>query len=582
MDYTASSPGKKVCFVLLCLLIAVTVLTDCAAQTTTTTYRPTTTTVRPTTTTIRPTTTTARPTTTTTTTTLPCYDSDGGQNLNVKGYVSGPPIVISRCGGACWDSCVNITHVWEWYCVGNSPRSQAFPCPAREECVDGSCVPLRDGWCVKDADCEEGIVCDLTTGFCIYCYTDADCDRDNGEICDGGWCAAVDECFEEYGDAEVQEACEDAYGPITRTCGSCTCRYGCAYNNWCEIRPTRNCVCGDGICNYEFNEDCEQDCRLTCNGRSAGISSGSILGGNTFWDTVSGTLTSPADADLYEATMGWWMRQAEISLCTQDGGSANFDSYLCLFDGNKNLVASNDDACGQASKITYSPSSYGSAPAFLVVSGYGNSYGDYTIAHREVTTTTMAPTTTIPRLTTYCNGRYTQSESGSLVPTTGWQTASGSLNAAGDTTRYRVTATADGYYEFSLCSADGGSAGYDSYLCLLNSAGTLINGNDDACSTQSKVAGTLSTGTYYIQVSGYGSNYGTYTLAYRRLPQAPTTTTLPRVTTTTIPTARTSCPLGSTRTAAGSVGLIIPNTGWQTVSGSLTLPPFSSQVLVAE
>ena len=123
-------------------------------------------------------------------------------------------------------------------------------------------------------------------------------------------------------------------------------------------------------------------------------------------------------------------------------------------------------------------------------------------------------------LTTSCNGRSTSADTATLSPSTSWQTVSGSLSSGTDTKRYKVSVTATGNHEFSLCSADGGSAGYDSYLCLFNSAGTQLASDDDGCgTTASKITYNFtSTGTYYIQVSGYGTAYGSYTLAYRRTP----------------------------------------------------------------
>ncbi|MFN4253893.1 MAG: MopE-related protein [Saprospiraceae bacterium] len=59
----------------------------------------------------------------------------------------------------------------------------------------------------------------------------------------------------------------------------------------------------------------------------------------------------------------------------------------------------------------------------------------------------------------------------------------------------------------SLCSGTN----YDSYLYLLDSAGTLILSNDDYCGLRSFFSYTLdSNSTYYIVVDGYSGNQGNY------------------------------------------------------------------------
>jgi hypothetical protein len=166
------------------------------------------------------------------------------------------------------------------------------------------------------------------------------------------------------------------------------------------------------------------------------------------------------------------------------------------------------------------------------------------------TTTTSTTTTTLPSgLSTTCSGRTTSQDAATISPTTNWQTISGSLSSSTDTKRYKITVTSPGQHEFSLCSADGGSANYDSYICIFDSSGNLIASNDDYCNRQSKITFSFSsTGTYYIQISGYSSNYGSYTLAYRKTPVTTTvttttytTTSLPAVTTTTIPPCPYTC-----------------------------------------
>ncbi len=178
-----------------------------------------------------------------------------------------------------------------------------------------------------------------------------------------------------------------------------------------------------------------------------------------------------------------------------------------MFDSNGNQVGDdNDDFCEYASKKTetLSPGTY-----YIQVSGYSSSYGSYTLSYRRTPSGT----------TTTCNGRSTSSDTATISPTTSWQSVSDSLSSGTDTKRYRVTVSTSGQYEFSLCSGDGGSCDYDSWICLFDSNGNQVgDDNDDFCEYASKKTETLSPGTYYIQVSGYSSSYGSYTLSYRRCP----------------------------------------------------------------
>ena len=159
------------------------------------------------------------------------------------------------------------------------------------------------------------------------------------------------------------------------------------------------------------------------------------------------------------------------------------------------------------------------------------------------TTTTTVTTTTLPSgLSTTCSGRTTSQDTATISPTTNWQTISGSLSPSTDTKRYKITITSPGQYEFSLCPADGGNADFDSYICIFDSSGNFITSNDDYCTTQSKIRYSFSsTGTYYVQISGYSSrHYGSYTLAYRKTPVTTTTTTTISTTTTSTTTSTTT------------------------------------------
>ncbi len=149
-----------------------------------------------------------------------------------------------------------------------------------------------------------------------------------------------------------------------------------------------------------------------------------------------------------------------------------------------------------------------------------------TITSTTTTTASTTTTTTLPG-TTVCNGRGTAIDTAAISPTTSWQTISSSLSSSSDTKRYQVSVTSTGQHEFSLCTTDGGTSSYDSYLCLFNSNKNNIASDDDGCSSiggpsqSAKITYSIgSTGTYYIQVSGYSNAFGSYTLAYRRTPSS--------------------------------------------------------------
>jgi len=107
------------------------------------------------------------------------------------------------------------------------------------------------------------------------------------------------------------------------------------------------------------------------------------------------------------------------------------------------------------------------------------------------------------------------------APTTSWQTVSGSLPDETTYNRYDFYLYSDMTYYFSLCSADGGAASYDSYLCLYGYGygcgyTSFLASNDDYCGNASYISYTATqSGWTSLYISGYGSNYGSYTLAYK-------------------------------------------------------------------
>jgi hypothetical protein len=105
---------------------------------------------------------------------------------------------------------------------------------------------------------------------------------------------------------------------------------------------------------------------------------------------------------------------------------------------------------------------------------------------------------------------------GTLTPTTSWQTASSQIYA-GEYSVYNVTA--GDVYEWSICSADGGNATYDTELTLTDASNNELDYNDDFCSTQSKITWTATiTGTVRVHVTEYHclTNSSNTTLVYQK------------------------------------------------------------------
>ncbi len=88
--------------------------------------------------------------------------------------------------------------------------------------------------------------------------------------------------------------------------------------------------------------------------------------------------------------------------------------------------------------------------------------------------------------------------SGTLSTTSSSWTTVSTVNYGGDYQLYSVTSGKT--YEWTLCTADGGSASYDSYLTLYNNSGlAILCRSDDYCGDDAKIMWTATfTGTVRI------------------------------------------------------------------------------------
>lgn len=232
---------------------------------------------------------------------------------------------------------------------------------------------------------------------------------------------------------------------------------------------------------------------FNCNGRAA-IFRGE-LGPTPEPRTVRGRI-QPTTAALYTFEACGRTRHT-FTFCVA-GGSANYDTWLCLLDDSNRLVAANDNACGTLSELSVvlDPGAYS-----ISVSGSGSAAGQYNLTYFVES----------PSRCTRCNGRILVARD-EIEPTLATRSVSGSVTpAAGESHSFEVCER--GRYTFTLCSG-GGSADYDTLLCLLDSSGNVLVANDDACGLLSEVSAVLDPGRYAIAVSGYEIDAGSYTLAY--------------------------------------------------------------------
>ncbi len=104
---------------------------------------------------------------------------------------------------------------------------------------------------------------------------------------------------------------------------------------------------------------------------------------------------------------------------------------------------------------------------------------------------------------------------------------SGANNQASPDVWYKFTLASSATVQVSHCSATGLA---DTYLHILNSAGTQLFFNDDngplCTGTKASISAVLSAGTYYVVSEGYSSGVGIITTTIKTTSICPVTTTL--------------------------------------------------------
>lgn len=186
----------------------------------------------------------------------------------------------------------------------------------------------------------------------------------------------------------------------------------------------------------------------------------------------------------------------QFSMC-DGGGSYTGDPILELFDSYCQMITSNDDYCSDGPRIDFVPSV--TDIYFLQVRPTNTTNVVYRFNYQMP----------YPSCTSCPNTDYV------INPGPYYQTHSGVVPLAG-CVKYRFNLIADIEYRFSLCEG-GGTADFDTYMILRDSACSWWYSNDDACETRSEIIySPIQTGEYTLEITSCcnGGSGGNYTLAY--------------------------------------------------------------------
>ncbi len=183
-----------------------------------------------------------------------------------------------------------------------------------------------------------------------------------------------------------------------------------------------------------------------------------------------------------------------------DGASAEFDTYIELYNNSCFLIAGDDDGCESNRSIINWTANY-SGPAYIKVRGYNyTAFGNYVLAYRGIN----------PEICKAC-----PSYDFTIIPASYFQIHSSSLVSQGCKI-YQINAIAGKQYIFKTGCGDGATATFDTYLELYNNGCTVSAYDDDGCESQRSQITWVSTytGIIYVKVRGYSGAGGSYTLAY--------------------------------------------------------------------
>ena len=100
-----------------------------------------------------------------------------------------------------------------------------------------------------------------------------------------------------------------------------------------------------------------------------------------------------------------------------------------------------------------------------------------------------------------CNG-FPVTEGAGITPTVEAQTVSGNFSWSAAVAHPFEVCGAGGQYTFSFCGM-GGTASYDTWLCVATESGQIVAQVDDSCGLLSELEVTLEPGRYAVLVSAY-------------------------------------------------------------------------------
>jgi hypothetical protein len=186
------------------------------------------------------------------------------------------------------------------------------------------------------------------------------------------------------------------------------------------------------------------------------------------------------------------------------GPNALADPTLTLRNSAGTQIAFNDDRNGSLdrnSRITFTAASSGTY--FLDARAFANAgSGRYRLDVDD----TAASTATHRNLSI------------AGVPN-GTASAAGRINHSGDRDWFRITLRAGELYQLEANTGAGTTGVGDPALTLRNSAGTQLAFNDDASGLNARILyRPTSTATFYLDVAGFGSRIGNYSVVAREVP----------------------------------------------------------------
>lgn len=187
-----------------------------------------------------------------------------------------------------------------------------------------------------------------------------------------------------------------------------------------------------------------------------------------------------------------------ISHCT-----SGFDTYMYLLDNAGTTLFSNDDNGPLCGGTTASLSQTLAAGTYYVISeGYGGNAGNITTSITRVEPTGATLANPLSAGTLNCTA-YSNIQNNSTQ-----YCFANNTGQASDDVYYSFVLTDATVVNMSTCGT-----GFDTYLHLLNNAGTEIFSNDDGgplCGAwnEASMQQTLAAGTYYVVSEGYGGNAG--------------------------------------------------------------------------